>query len=90
MKRGKQDLERVLPGSVAKLKDARVIRWGHAMPVMGPHYLRDIQPVIAKPEGRYFFAGEDTQVPALEGAVYSGYYAARDARAQLTRMASGR
>jgi protoporphyrinogen/coproporphyrinogen III oxidase len=81
--RVKTDLEKVLPGSVAKLADARVIRWGHAMPLLGPNYFRDIQPVIAKPEKRYFFAGEDTQAPALEGAVYSGYYAARDARAFL-------
>jgi protoporphyrinogen/coproporphyrinogen III oxidase len=80
----KKDLEKVLPGSLAKLKDARVIRWGHAMPVMGPNYFRDIQPVIARPEKRYFFAGEDTQAPALEGAVYSGYYAARDARKLLS------
>lgn len=81
----RKDLEKVLPGSVAKLKEARVIRWGHAMPAMGPDYFKDIQPVVAKPEGRYFFAGEDTQAPALEGAVYSGYFAARDARALLKR-----
>jgi protoporphyrinogen oxidase len=81
--RVKADLEKVLPGSVAKLQDARVVRWGHAMPVMGPHYFRDIRPVIAKPENRYFFAGEDTQVPALEGAVYSAYYASKDLAAFL-------
>ena len=88
--RVKKDLEKVLPGSVAKLQDARVVRWGHAMPVMGPHYLRDIQPVITRPEKRYFFAGEETQVPAFEGAVFSGYFAARDVRAFLGRVARAR
>lgn len=81
----KRDLEKLLPGSTAKLKEARVIRWGHAMPIMGPHYYRDIQPVLARPEKRYFFAGEDVQAPALEGAIISGFDAARDVRAFLAR-----
>lgn len=81
----KRDLEKLLPGSTAKLKEARVIRWGHAMPIMGPNYYRDIQPALARPEKRYFFAGEDVQAPALEGAIISGFDAAQDVKTFLAR-----
>jgi len=74
------DLEKMFPGSSADVTEIDVIRWGHAMPVPAPDYMTKIRPVLARPEKRYFFAGVDTQVPAFEGAVYSGYIAAVKAR----------
>lgn len=73
-------LEVVLPGASSQLKEARVVRWGHAMPIMGPGYFTEVQPKIARPEGRLFFAGVETQVPDVGGALYSGYYAAQQVR----------
>lgn len=77
------DLEKVLPGSVAELAESNIVRWGHAMPVMGPGYLTKIQPVLRKPEGRLFFAGVDLEVPAIEGAMHSGFAAAENVLAFL-------
>lgn len=74
------DLETVFSGAPSELADVRVIRWGHAMPIAYPGYLTKIRPDVAKPEGRLFFAGVDTQLPALEGAVYSGILAADNIR----------
>lgn len=77
------DLEKVLPGSAKELVESRIVRWGHAMPIMGPGYLTKVQPVLRKPEGRLFFAGVDLEVPAIEGAMYSGFAAAEDVLAFL-------
>jgi oxygen-dependent protoporphyrinogen oxidase len=77
------DLEKVLPGSVKELVESNIVRWGHAMPVMGPGYLTKLQPVLRKPEGRLFFAGVDLEVPAIEGAMYSGFAAAEGVLAFL-------
>lgn len=79
------DLGRVLPQAPSGIKEARVIRWGHAMPILYPGYLSKVRPVLAAPQDRYFFAGVDTQVPAFEGAVYSGLLAADSARKLLDR-----
>lgn len=77
------DLERALPGASGEVEEARVIRWGHAMPLAYPGYLSKVRPLLARPEGRIFFAGTDTQLPAMEGAIYSGYFAAEKAGALL-------
>jgi len=50
------------------------------MPVPYPDYMIKVRPVLARPEGRYFFGGVDTQLPAFEGAIYSGYLAAQKVR----------
>lgn len=79
------DMDSILPGASQEVVDWRVIRWGHAMPIMGPGYLKDLQPVLREREGRLFFAGADTQGPAVEGAMYSGLLAADEARAFLEK-----
>jgi len=84
--RVKADLDKLLPGAAAKVREARVIRWGHAMPVMGPGFFKTLQPILEKPEGRYVFAGEDVQAPALEGAVISAHRAAGEARRILAKV----
>ena len=77
------DLDKMFPGAAADVQDSEVIRWGHAMPVPAPDYMTKIRPILARPEKRYFFAGVDTQVPAFEGAVFSGYLAAQKTRKYL-------
>lgn len=81
------DLGKVLPGAPAEVVETRVIRWGHAMPVPFPGYLTTVRPALAAPEGRFFFAGVDTQLPAIEGAVNSGILAAEGARKLLKASA---
>ncbi|MBI4248594.1 MAG: FAD-dependent oxidoreductase [Elusimicrobia bacterium] len=83
--RVKRDLDKIIPGASKKIREARVIRWGHAMPVMGPNYFRDIQPALERAEGRYFFSGEDLQSPSLDGVIYSSFEAAKNARAFLNK-----
>ena len=78
------DLSGVLPKAPSAITEASIIRWGHAMPVLYPGYLSKVRPVLAKPEGRYFFAGVDTQIPTFEGAAYSGLLAADEARHYLS------
>lgn len=80
------DLEKVLPGASKEVADWRIVRWGHAMPLMGPGYLTQVQPVLRESEGRLFFAGVDTQIPAIEGAMISGFLAADQARKHLERL----
>lgn len=75
-----QDIEKMFPGASGDIGEIGVIRWGHAMPVPAPDYMLKVRPVVARPEGRYFFAGVDTQLPCLEGAVYSGFIAAQKVR----------
>lgn len=75
-----RDLEKTLPGASAQLEELNIVRWGHAMPIMGPGYLSKIQGALRQPEGRLFFAGVDTQSPAIEGALHSGFQAAGQAR----------
>lgn len=77
------DFEKMFPGAGANVKDVSVIRWGHAMPVIAPDYMVKVRPIVARPEGRYYFAGVDTQVPAYEGAIYAGYLAAQKVRKAL-------
>ncbi|OGR88530.1 MAG: hypothetical protein A3J74_05640 [Elusimicrobia bacterium RIFCSPHIGHO2_02_FULL_57_9] len=79
------DVEKVLPGAAAQIEDLNIIRWGHAMPIMGPGYLSKIQEELRRPEGRLFFAGVDTQGPAIEGAMFSGFQAAEQARRFLSQ-----
>lgn len=83
------DLESLFPGRSGDVLEARVMRWGHAMPVPYPGFLSKVRPVLARPEGRYFFAGVDTQLPCFEGAVYSGAIAADAARQFLRKRSSG-
>lgn len=80
------DMETVLPGASKEVSDWRIIRWGHAMPIMGPGYLMKVQPILRENEGRIFFAGVDTQAPSVEGAMYSGLLAADSARAHLKTL----
>jgi protoporphyrinogen oxidase len=73
------DMDTMLPGASTLAEAKRVIRWGHAMPILFPGYLTKVEPELRRPEGRLFFAGVDTQAPAIEGAMYAGYEAAQAA-----------
>lgn len=83
--RVRADLDTVFAKASGEVEEARVIRWGHAMPIPYPGYLRRVRPDVAQPDGRLFFAGVDTQLPAFEGAVHSGLISAGQARALLKR-----
>ncbi|MBI4055322.1 MAG: FAD-dependent oxidoreductase [Elusimicrobia bacterium] len=75
-----RDLEKVIPGSSQKVEEVRIMRWGHAEPIPYPGYLSRVRPRVAQPWGRIFFAGEATQIPAMEGAILSGHRASQEAR----------
>lgn len=79
------DLERVLPGASRKVEEVRIIRWGHAEPIPYPGYLSEVRPKVAAPMGRVFFAGEATEIPAMEGAIFSADRAASEIRSFLRR-----
>lgn len=84
-----EDLDTVFAGASSEVVEARVLRWGHAMPIPYPGYLTAVRPILAKPEGRFFLAGVDTQLPALEGAFYSGLRAADAVRRFLKTQRVG-
>lgn len=73
-------LERLLPGAKAALLGVRVIRWGHAMPIDYPGYLTRQRAALERPAGRLVFAGVDTEMPCIEGAIVSAFRAAKQAR----------
>lgn len=78
-----KDAVKIFPDLPHKLLGSRVIRWRHAMPVVGPGYLTGPRARLARPEGRLFFAGQETEMPYSEGAIVSGERAALEARASL-------
>lgn len=79
------DAEKLFPGISGKLLGARVVRWPYAMPVVGPGYLTRLRPRLAEPEGRIFFAGQETEMPYSEGAIVSGFRAASEIRGWLKK-----
>jgi protoporphyrinogen oxidase len=79
------DLEKILPGAGKKVEEMRVIRWGHAEPIPYPGYLSRIRPLVAKPMGRVFFAGEATEIPSMEGAIFSAHRAQAELRRFLAQ-----
>ncbi len=81
----KAGLERIFPEAKSALHGIRVIRWGHAMPIDYPGYLSDKRPNVMKAVGRLSFAGVDTEMPCIEGAMVSGVRAASEARASASR-----
>ncbi len=72
------DLDKIFPGAKAKLHGVRIVRWGHAMPVDYPRYLTEHRAQVEEPVGRIAFAGVDSQMPCIEGAIESGWRAARE------------
>ncbi|MBI3554244.1 MAG: FAD-dependent oxidoreductase [Elusimicrobia bacterium] len=79
------DMDKVLPDARSQVEKTVVVRWGHAMPIVFPGYLTTVEPELRRPEGRVFFAGVDTQAPAIEGAMYAGYEAAQAASKYLSK-----
>ncbi len=83
-----EDLEDVFPGIKDELHGVRLVRWGHAMPIPYPGYLSEVRAKLSKPWKGVFFAGVDTDLPAIEGAMAAGMRAAEEARALLSRRAA--
>ncbi len=84
-----KDFDLMFPGASQQVREARVVRWGHAMPLPYAGYLTKVRPRVARPEGRILFAGVDTQVPAMEGAISSALIASRQAEALLDQGPAG-
>lgn len=80
-------VEKILPGATKELEEIRVVKWGHAMPILAPGYVTKVQPILREPQGRLFFAGVDVQAPAIEGAMFAGQQAADQVRAALGGVA---
>lgn len=81
-----RDLERYIPGSVDKVAGVEICRYGHHFAVPYPGFITGAREIVKRPDGRYFFAKDDTQgVPCLESAVWSGMEAASDVRERLLK-----
>lgn len=78
-----RDLAKVLPEAPSLVEESRVIRWGHAMPVIAPGHFTKVAPKLRETFGLLHFAGVDTQVPAIEGAIHAGFTAAESVRKAL-------
>ncbi|MGD1002573.1 MAG: NAD(P)/FAD-dependent oxidoreductase [Candidatus Brocadiia bacterium] len=79
------DLERVLPGSGAKIVASRVERFPHAFPVMTLGAHKRLMRLHEITLGRLLLAGDYMVYPTFEGAAKSGYLAARKAIAALQK-----
>lgn len=78
------DLEKVIPGSRAKVEDVRFHRWGHSMHVATPGFMTKSVPILRIPYYRVYFAGAEVEgLPCNESAIFSGYSAARGVRTWL-------
>lgn len=64
-----------------------VVRWRRAVPVVGPHFYRNVDSLNSKPP--IVFAGDWLDQPCVEGAVRSGFRAAQalDPRVRVPRHA---
>jgi len=71
------ELEKFWPGISKAFIDGINNHWPYAVPLFGPGYLTKLQPELRKPHGRVFFAGDYTEQPGLDGAVYSAIRAVK-------------
>lgn len=81
-----KEIEKLFSGYKNQVEEIRVIRWGHAMPIMEPGYMNEVRPRLEKPSGHVFFASQDTEIPAMEGAVHSAYRASHEVRQFLESL----
>ncbi len=78
------DLEKIIPGSRAKVHDVEISRFGHSMHVADVGFLHQKVPVLRKPWYRIAFAGAEVEgLPCNESAIISGYKAANYVRTWL-------
>ncbi|MFW5498305.1 MULTISPECIES: flavin monoamine oxidase family protein [unclassified Maridesulfovibrio] len=71
-----KDLEKVFPGSKAKMTGYDIHRFTHAYPVMEPGTLMNLAKLNSQGNGSLFFAGDWTLYPTFESACDSGRLAA--------------
>ena len=77
-----QDLYDILPATRGIVRETLIQRWEHAIPYAPPGRAR-IQPVLTRPLGRVFLAGDYLQFAAMESAATSGLEAAQEIRRRL-------
>lgn len=79
-----QDLERY-GFDTERIAGVEICRYGHHFAIPYPGFTTSVREIVAKPQGRYFFAKDDTQgVPALESAIWSGMRAAKEVERKLS------
>ncbi len=78
------DLDQVLPGVAGSVVEARVQRWPLGAPYCFPGRAA-LQPVLTRPAGRVFLAGDYLGTLYTETAIQTGLTAARSALALLQR-----
>ena len=67
-----------------RISGVEICRYGHHFAIPYPGFTTGVREIIAKPQGRYFFAKDDTQgVPCLESAIWSGMRAAKEVKRKL-------
>jgi oxygen-dependent protoporphyrinogen oxidase len=78
-----RDVEAVLPGSRALVREFLVQRWEKAIPYAPPGRAR-LQPAIERPLGRVHLAGDYLEYPEMEAAAQTGHEAAEEVRRRLS------
>jgi oxygen-dependent protoporphyrinogen oxidase len=77
-----RDLHDVLPATRGIVREVLIQRWEHAIPYAPPGRAR-IQPVLSRPLGRVFLAGDYLEFPEMEAAAATGLEAAQEVRRRL-------
>ncbi len=77
-----RDLHDVLPATRGIVREVLIQRWEHAIPYAPPGRAR-IQPVLSRPLGRVFLAGDYLEFPEMEAAAATGLEAAHEVRRRL-------
>ena len=77
-----RDLHDVLPATRGIVREVLIQRWEHAIPYAPPGRAR-IQPVLSRPLGRVFLAGDYLEFPEMEAAAVTGLEAAQEVRRRL-------
>src|SRR5205823_1515425 len=74
-------IEKIWPGTKQKYSgEAARYYWPRAIPIASPGYFTKLQPQLNQPHGHVLFAGDYTEQPGLDGAVYSGARSAKQVK----------
>ena len=77
-----RDLHDLFPATRGIVREVLIQRWEHAIPYAPPGRAR-IQPVLSRPLGRVFLAGDYLEFPEMEAAAATGLEAAQQVRRRL-------
>jgi oxygen-dependent protoporphyrinogen oxidase len=80
-----KDLYELLPALRGSIREVIVQRWTHGVPIAQPGRAR-LQPHIAAPRGRVFFAGDYMMEPGLDSSAWTSEVAVNDVRKSLSTV----